>query len=47
MPYGTVTGERGLIFLAYANTVDKFDQMLDRMTGLVDGTADNVFKFSR
>ena len=47
MPYGTVTGEHGLLFLAYSNNVDKFDLMLDRMTGVPDGHNDAIMKFSK
>ena len=40
MPYGTNTGEHGLLFLAYAKDVNNFNIMLDRMTGKPDGIND-------
>jgi putative iron-dependent peroxidase len=47
MPYGSATGEKGLLFLAYSNNVDKFDLMLDRMTGIADHHLDSMMVFSR
>lgn len=44
MPFGSVTGKKGLLFIAYANDVSKFDKMLDRMT---DSTSDSIMKYSK
>lgn len=50
MSYGGLN-EHGLYFIAYANELDKFSQMLKRMVGENDGdtkvyTGDNLMKFS-
>jgi len=47
MPFGTVGGEHGLLFIAYSNDTKKFDTMLDRMTGKPDGKNDLIMKFSK
>lgn len=47
MPFGTVTGTHGLLFIAYSNSVDKFNVMLDRMVGKGDGHNDSIMKFSK
>lgn len=46
MPFGTVTGDHGLLFLAYAKNVDNFNIMLDRMVGKPDGVTDDIMKLS-
>ncbi|CAH8530098.1 unnamed protein product [Schistosoma turkestanicum] len=47
-PYGTSSGEAGLLFIAYAANVDNFDFMLDRMTGdSEDKKNDYVMMISR
>jgi putative iron-dependent peroxidase len=45
-PYGTNTGDHGLLFIAYSNSLEKFDTMLDRMVGIPDGHNDGIMKFS-
>jgi len=47
MPYGTVGGEHGLLFLAYANTPAKFDILLDRMVGADKTHTDAVMSFTK
>lgn len=48
MPFGSVGGDSGLLFIAYANNVHKFDRLLDRMVGNTkDGHSDYVMKFSK
>lgn len=47
MPYGTVSGEHGLLFLAYAKNLSNFNQMLDRMVGKNDGINDEIMKMSK
>jgi putative iron-dependent peroxidase len=44
MPFGSVGGKRGLLFIAYSNDVSKFDKMLDRMT---DSVSDSIMKYSK
>lgn len=46
MPYGTVT-EHGLYFIAYARSLDPFEQVMRRMIGRDDGVVDGLFRFSR
>lgn len=46
MPY--VDGDTaGLVFLAFADTLDAFEVQLRRMIGLDDGITDGLFRFSR
>lgn len=45
-PWATDKGE-GLEFIAYAASLDPFEQMLRRMAGLEDGISDALFRFSR
>ncbi|XP_077998108.1 dye-decolorizing peroxidase YfeX-like [Glandiceps talaboti] len=46
-PFGTVTGESGLFFIAYAASPDNFEYMLDRMVGAdKDGLSDDVMRLS-
>jgi len=47
MPFGTVAGPHGLLFIAYANNPAKFDVMLDRMVGKEGGPADATMSFSK
>ncbi|CAH8643199.1 unnamed protein product [Dicrocoelium dendriticum] len=47
-PWGTVSGESGLFFIAYSATPTALDWMLDRMTALSDDKqADDVMRFTR
>jgi len=47
MPFGD-SGEHGLLFIAYSNSVSKFDQMLDQMVGKRGGNeSDATMSFSR
>jgi putative iron-dependent peroxidase len=45
-PWATDRGE-GLEFIAYAASLDPFEQVLRRMAGLEDGIGDALFRFSR
>jgi putative iron-dependent peroxidase len=45
MPWST-GDEHGLEFIAYGNTLDKYEKMLRRMAGLDDGITDGLFSFS-
>jgi putative iron-dependent peroxidase len=38
--------EHGIEFIAYGDTLDKFEEMLRRMAGLDDGITDGLFSFS-
>lgn len=39
--------EQGLEFIAYGDSLDRFERVLRRMVGLDDGLADGLFAFSR
>jgi putative iron-dependent peroxidase len=46
MPYGGVT-EHGLYFVAYGESLDRFERQLRRMAGRDDGIVDGLISFSR
>ncbi|VDP81322.1 unnamed protein product [Echinostoma caproni] len=47
-PYGTVSGDSGLFFIAYAASPAALDWMLDRMTGHgEDKQCDDVMRLTR
>jgi putative iron-dependent peroxidase len=46
MPWSSPDGE-GLVFVAFANTLDKFEAISRRMVGLDDGITDGLFRFTR
>ena len=46
MPWSGVN-EQGLEFIAYVESLQRFDRMMQRMVGIEDGVADALFKFSR
>ena len=48
MPYGTVSREAGLFFLAYSKDISIFDKMLARMFGVSgDGLHDHLMDYTR
>jgi putative iron-dependent peroxidase len=46
MPYGGVA-DHGLYFVAYGESLDRFERVLRRMAGLEDGIVDALLTFSR
>ena len=46
MPW-TTGRQQGLEFIAYGDTLDRFERVLRRMAGLDDGVVDALFRFSR
>jgi putative iron-dependent peroxidase len=46
MPY-SAGSESGLVFLAFGETLDRYERVLRRMLGLEDGVVDGLFTFSR
>jgi putative iron-dependent peroxidase len=46
MPWGSVR-EHGLYFVAYVESLKRFDKMLERMAGVEDGIVDGLFSFTR
>ncbi|MFC5078397.1 putative deferrochelatase/peroxidase YfeX [Vibrio thalassae] len=47
LPYGTVSGAHGLLFIAYCHTVHNFDAMLESMYGATDGKTDQLLRFTK
>ncbi|MGF1739633.1 Dyp-type peroxidase [Vibrio profundum] len=47
LPYGTVSGAHGLLFIAYCNTVHNFQAMLESMYGSRDGTKDQLLNYTK
>ena len=47
MPWATPGGEGGLMFVAFGNSFDAFEAILNRMVGNEDGIADALFNFTR
>jgi putative iron-dependent peroxidase len=48
LPYGTVSGDHGLFFVAYAKDPRRFDRMLSRLLGSAgDGVHDRLMEFTR
>jgi len=46
LPYGSVSGEHGLLFIAYCNTLHNFKAMLESMYGATDGKTDQLLRFT-
>lgn len=47
LPYGSATGDHGLLFIAYCNVRHNFDAMLESMYGVTDGKTDQLLRFTR
>ena len=47
LPYGSVTGDHGLLFIAYCNVRHNFDAMLESMYGITDGKTDQLLRFTK
>ena len=46
LPYGSVTGSHGLLFISYCNTLHNIKVMLESMYGVTDGKTDQLLRFS-
>ncbi|NVD06120.1 Dyp-type peroxidase [Vibrio sp. JPW-9-11-11] len=46
LPYGSVSGEHGLLFIAYCHTLHNFSAMLESMYGVTDGKTDQLLRFT-
>ncbi|NVJ55867.1 MAG: Dyp-type peroxidase [Vibrionaceae bacterium] len=46
LPYGTVSGDHGLLFIAYCYTLHNFKAMLESMYGVTDGKTDQLLRFT-
>ena len=47
LPYGSVCGDHGLLFIAYCNRQHHFIEMLRRMYGETDGTSDALLRYTQ
>lgn len=47
LPYGSASGEHGLLFIAYCNTLHNIKTMLDSMYGNADGKTDQLLRFTQ
>ncbi|PMH41053.1 deferrochelatase [Vibrio sp. 10N.286.49.B3] len=46
LPYGSASGEHGLLFIAYCQTLHNFTAMLESMYGISDGKTDQMLRFT-
>lgn len=46
LPYGSVTGEHGLLFISYCHTLHNIKVMLESMYGVTDGKTDQLLRFT-
>jgi putative iron-dependent peroxidase len=42
-----VSGEHGLLFIAYCHTLHNFKVMLESMYGVMDGKTDQLLRFTK
>ncbi len=47
LPYGSVSGAHGLLFIAYCHTLHNHKVMLDSMYGVTDGETDQLLRFTQ
>lgn len=47
LPYGTVTGAHGLLFICYCHTLHNIKVMLESMYGVTDGKTDQLLRFTK
>jgi putative iron-dependent peroxidase len=47
LPYGSVSGAHGLLFLSYCDRMHNIQAMLDSMYGVTDGTYDQLLNFTK
>ncbi|WED22520.1 Dyp-type peroxidase [Vibrio sp. JC009] len=47
LPYGSVSGDHGLLFIAYCNTLHNIKTMLESMYGVTDGKTDQMLRFTK
>jgi len=47
LPYGSVSGDHGLLFIAYCQTRHNFTAMLESMYGVTDGQYDQLLRFTK
>ncbi|MGF1695880.1 Dyp-type peroxidase [Vibrio lamellibrachiae] len=47
LPYGSASGEHGLLFIAYCNRIHNFKVMLESMYGETDGKTDQLLRFTK
>lgn len=47
LPYGSMSGDHGLLFIAYCHTLHNFKAMLESMYGVTDGKTDQLLRFTK
>ncbi|MBE4593833.1 deferrochelatase [Vibrio navarrensis] len=47
LPYGSVSGAHGLLFIAYCHTLHNFKAMLESIYGVSDGKTDQLLRFTK
>lgn len=47
LPYGSASGEHGLLFIAYCNTLHNIKTLLNSMYGHADGKTDQLLRFTQ
>lgn len=47
LPYGSMSGEHGLLFIAYCNRLHNFKVLLNSMFGETDGKTDHLLRFTQ
>ncbi|MDA9557566.1 Dyp-type peroxidase [Vibrio sp.] len=47
LPYGSASGEHGLLFIAYCYTLHNHEAMLQSMYGVTDGKTDQLLRFTK
>lgn len=47
LPFGSVSGEHGLLFIAYCNRLHNFKVLLSSMFGETDGKTDHLLRFTQ
>ncbi len=46
LPYGTASGDHGLLFISYCHTLHNMKVMLESMYGVTDGKTDQLLRFT-
>ncbi|EKO3991497.1 Dyp-type peroxidase [Vibrio fluvialis] len=47
LPYGSVSGDHGLLFIAYCHTLHNIKTMMESMYGVTDGKTDQLLRFTQ
>ncbi|MCE7611208.1 Dyp-type peroxidase, partial [Vibrio fluvialis] len=47
LPYGSASGDHGLLFIAYCHTLHNIKTMMESMYGVTDGKTDQLLRFTQ